>query len=317
MYELVIIGGGPAAVAAGVYAGRKRIKTLLITESFGGQSLVSNEIENWIGNKVISGAELAKNLEEHVRAQEDIEIITFDKVTKVEKTKQDPPEGHFTITTESGKTFESKTVLLTSGSRRRRLGILGEDEFDGKGVVFCSTCDAPLFKDKDVAVIGGGNAGLEAVIDLIPYAKTIKLLVRKDFLKGDDITQEKVKSHDKVEILFGAVSQEILGDKMVTGLKYEDTKTKETKELELQGVFIEIGSIPNSDFVKDITEVNKIGEVVVDHKTQATSQVGIWAAGDVSDVLYKQNNVSAGDAIKALLSIYEFLHKSGISEAHK
>lgn len=317
MYELIIVGGGPAASSAAVYAGRKRVKTLLITESFGGQSIVSDEIENWIGSKVISGVDLAKGLEEHVRAQETVEVVTFDKVVKVEKVNGGPPEGHFIITTEAGKTFESKTILLTSGSRRRRLGILGEDEFDGKGLVFCSTCDAPLFKDKDAMVIGGGNSALEAVVDLIPYAKKIYLLVRKDVMRGDELTQEKIKGNDKVGIIFKGVAKEVLGDKFVTGLKYEDLETNEEKELSVQGVFVEIGSIPNSDFVKDIVELNKGNEVIVDHKTQSSSQVGIWAAGDVSDVLYKQNNISAGDAVKALLNIYEFLHKNNLTGVHK
>jgi NADH-dependent peroxiredoxin subunit F len=314
MYELIIVGGGPAAVAAGVYAGRKQIKTALITETFGGQSIVSNEIYNWIGTKAISGLQLAQDLEAHVRTH-GIDIFDGDKVTSVEKIDGGPPAGHFLVTTASGKTYEAKTLLLASGSRRRRLGIPGEDRLDGRGVVFCSTCDAPLFKGKDVVVVGAGNAGLEAIVDSIPYANKIYLLVRSTELKGDAVTQEKIKNHPKVTIIYNAVIQEVLGEKTVASVRYQDKTTGETKEISAQGLFVEIGSVPNSDFVKELTQLNPIGEIVVDHKTQASTCTGIWAAGDVSDVLFKQNNISAGDAVKALLSIYEFLHKNHLASA--
>jgi alkyl hydroperoxide reductase subunit F len=312
MYELIIIGGGPGAVSAGVYAGRKQIKTALITETFGGQSIVSNEIYNWIGTKAISGLELAKNLEEHVRAH-GIQIIDGDIVTAVEKIDGGPPKGHFLVTTKSGKTFETKTILVASGSRHRRLGVPGEDKLDGKGVVFCSTCDAPLFKNKEIAVVGAGNSGLEAVVDSLAYASKISLLVRGTEMRGDPVTQAKIKSHPKVTIIYNASTTEVLGETSVTGLKYEDMETKEIKTLSLQGVFVEIGSIPNSDFVKNLVELNKFGEIVVDHKTQASSCTGIWAAGDVSDVIYKQNNISAGDAIKGLINLYEYLQHNQLT----
>ena len=316
MYELIIVGGGPAAVAAGVYAGRKKIKTALITESFGGQSLVSNEIYNWIGTKAISGLQLAQDFEAHVR-EHGIEIIDGDMVVKVSKVNNGPPAGHFVVNTKSGKTLETKTLLIASGSRRKRLGIPGEDRLDGKGVVFCSTCDAPLFKNKDVVIVGAGNAALEAVVDSIPYANKIYLLVRGTEMKGDAVTQEKIKNHPKVTIIYNAVSQEVLGEKSVTGVRYQNKASGEVQELAIQGFFIEIGSIPNSDFVKDLVSLNQIGEIIVDHKTQATSCAGIWAAGDVSDVIYKQNNISAGDAVKGLLSVYDFLHRQGLTGVHK
>lgn len=317
MYELIIIGGGPAASAAGVYAARKKIKALLITETFGGQSFVSNEIQNWVGTKALSGLELAKNLEEHVRNQEGLEIVSGDIVTKVERINGEPPKGHFIVRTKAGQAYETRTIFVASGSRRKRLGIPGEDAFDGKGVVFCSTCDAPLFKGKTVAVVGAGNAGLEAIIDSIPYAEKIYLVVRGENIRGDATTFEKVKAHPKVTILMNAVSEEIRGDKMVKTLVYKDAVTSERKELVVDGVFVEIGSMPNSDFVKELVSLNKIGEIIVDHKTQQSSAVGIWAAGDVSDVLYKQNNISAGDAVKAILNIYEFLHKNHLTGAHQ
>lgn len=305
-YDLIIIGGGPAGVAAGVYAARKKIKVALITDSFGGQSLVSADVQNWIGTKSISGYDLGKNLEEHVKDQgEDIEIIEGEKVTEIKK------EGEaFKLKTDKDKELETKTALVVSGSHRRRLGIPGEDKFDGNGVAFCSICDAPMFKDKDVAVVGGGNSGLEAVVDLLPYASKIYLVVRGEKLKGDPVTQEQIKGKDKVEILFNADSREIQGDKTVTGLKYEDLKSNEMKELNVGGVFVEIGAVPNTEFVKDLVDINDYKEIIVDHKTQRASVEGIWAAGDASDVLYKQNNVSAGDAIKAVLNIYEYLNKN-------
>ncbi len=306
MYDLIIIGGGPAGVAAGVYADRKKIRTLLIAESFGGQSLVSADVQNWIGTKSISGLDLAKNLEEHLRAQEEIEILDGDLVMKVEKL-----EGKsFKVITKNGKFFETKTVLVCSGSHHKKLGIPGEEKLNGKGVVYCSTCDAPLFGGKVVAVVGAGNAGLEAARDLFPYANKIYLLIRSDKVKGDPVTFEEVKINPKVEIIYQAEAREVLGKGFVTGLKYLDKINNQIKELKLDGIFVEIGSAPNSDFVKDLVKIDQWGQIVVDHKTQMSSLPGIWAAGDVSDVLYKQNNISAGDAVKGVLNIYDYLNKN-------
>ncbi len=303
MYHLIIIGGGPGGVAAGVYAARKKIKTLLITESFGGQSMVSADVRNWIGTKSISGFDLAKNLEEHLRAQESIDIRSPELV-KIVKGK----EKVFLVETDKGNTFETKTIILTSGSRHRVLNVPGEKEFEGKGVVYCSTCDAPIFAGKTVAVVGGGNAGLEAVVDLFPYARKIYLLEYGDALKGDPITQERIKNGSKpVEIIFNAQTEAVVGEKFVRGLRYKDRISEETKELKLDGVFVEIGATPNSAMVKDLVELNTRGEVLIDSKTGKTSREGIWAAGDVTDDPFKQNNISAGDAVKAALSVYQYL----------
>lgn len=310
MYDLVIVGGGPAGVAAGVYAARKKIKVAMIAESFGGQSTVSADIQNWIGTKSVPGFDWAKMLEEHVKAQEGIEVIEDERVSEVKKSK----DG-FVLKTESGKEYETSTVFIASGSNRKKIGITGEAEYDGKGVVYCSTCDAPLFGGKTVAVIGGGNAGLEAVLDLFPYAEKIYLLEYGEKLNGDPITEEKVKANPKVEVILAAKTTEIFGEQFVTGLKYEDKNSGETKELKLDGVFVEIGAVPNTALIKDLVELNKIGEIVVDHKTQRASVEGIWAAGDASDVLYKQNNISAGDAVKAVLNIYSYLHEKGLVAA--
>lgn len=302
MYELIIIGGGPGGVAAGVYAARKKIKTLLITDSFGGQSEVSNDIQNWIGTKFVTGFDFAKMLEEHLRAQDGIEIVDGEKIAKAEKVV-----GGFKILTESGKSFETKYLLVTSGSHHRRLDIPGGTSFDGKGVSYCATCDAPLFKDQVVAVIGGGNSGLEAVVDSLPYASKIYLLHRRDTLKGDPVTQEKIKGQPKVEIVLMAETQEIFGNEFVSGLKYLDKTTNQVKELKLGGIFVQIGSVPNIEFLGNLVQLNQYNEIVIDHRNQKTSHEGIWAAGDITDVLYKQNNISAGDAIKAVLNIYDTL----------
>jgi len=307
MYDLVIIGGGPTGVAAGVYAARKKLSTLLIAESFGGQSEVSADIQNWIGTKNISGFDLAQSLEGHVRAQESITIVSGDRAKLITQEA----DKTFAVLTDSGITHRAKAVVLGSGSRRRKLGIPGEEEFNGKGVAYCSTCDAPLFGGKDVAVVGGGNAGLEAALDLVPYAKKIYLLEYGTTLKGDTITQEKVHKAG-VQVIFNAQTVAIHGDregKFVAELEYQDKVSGEKRRLAVGGVFVEIGAVPNSEMAKDLVTLNKFGEVVIDHRTAATSREGIWAAGDVTDAAYKQNNVSAGDAVKAALSAYAYVQR--------
>ena len=301
MYDLIIIGGGPAGAAGAVYAARKKLKTALITESFGGQSIVSDGIENWIGTVKITGYDLAQALEAHVRAYpEEVDVKMPERVTAVREAG-----NGFEIVTEGGNTYQTKMILVASGGRRRRLGVKGEDTLDGKGVAFCSTCDAPLFKGKAVAVVGGGNAALESVVDLFPYASKVYLLIRGAELKGDPSTQEHVKSRPGlVEIMYNTEVTEILGDKTVEGVIAKNNKTNETKNMELQGVFVEIGSVPNSEFVKGLVEMNQFGEIIVDHKLGTTSHEGIFAAGDVTDEIYKQNNISAGNAVAATLTAY-------------
>lgn len=302
LYDTIIVGGGPAGAGATVYASRKRLKALLITEDFGGQSVVSSGIENWIGEEKITGAELAEKLKRHVQAQEGVEIKIPEKVTEV----RDGPECTFEVTTNQGETFRSKTLIIASGARHRRLGVPGEDKFDGKGVAFCSTCDAPFFKDQDVAVVGGGNSALETAIDLFPYARKIYMLVRRE-LKGDPVTREKVAQSVRVKVIHNAEVEKILGDQNVTGLIYRESGNKETKELPVSGVFVEIGSVPNSEFIKDLVETNEAGEIVIDHRTAKTSKEGIFAAGDVTNDPYKQSNISAGDGVRAALSAYNYI----------
>ncbi|MCL5016085.1 MAG: FAD-dependent oxidoreductase [Patescibacteria group bacterium] len=303
MYDLIIIGGGPGGVAAGVYADRKKLKTLLVTDEFGGQSKVSDEVQNWIGVKSISGFDLSKALEEHLRAQKEIEINDNDLVSGVAKI-----DGGFDVSTQKGKKYQAKTVLIVSGSHHKKLGVTGEDKFNGRGVAYCSTCDAPLFAGKEVAVAGGGNSALEAVVDLLPYATKVYLLVRSDKLKGDPVTQDKIKNSGKAQIMFNSEVQEVSGDQFVSGVKYLDKASNSVKELPVGGVFVEVGSAPNSDFIKGMVDLNEYGYIVTDPKNQRTSTPGIWAAGDVTDLPFRQNNISAGDSVKALLDLYNYLN---------
>lgn len=213
----------------------------------------------------------------------------------------------YKVKTEKNSVYRAKALLVASGGRRRRLNVPGEAQFDGKGVSYCSTCDAPLFRGKAVAVIGGGNAGLEACVDLFPYATKIFLLNLGDKLGGDPVTQKQVLASPNVTVLHKAQTTEIFGDTLVKGLKYKDLASAQEKTIEVQGVFVEIGSVPNSEFAKDLVAMNKYNEIIVDHKTLATSRPGIFAAGDVTDEIYKQNNTSVGDAVSAALSAYNYI----------
>jgi NADH-dependent peroxiredoxin subunit F len=303
LYDTIIIGGGPAGAAAAVYAARKRLRTLVITPDFGGQSMISDNIENWIGEINISGQELAEKLKKHMEAQKDVEIKTEERVIEVSEGL----ECLFEVKTDKGATYRAKTLIVASGGRRKRLKVPGEDRLDGHGVAYCSTCDAPFFKDQDVAVVGSGNSALETVIDLNPYAKKIYMLIRGDQLKGDPYMQEKLAKISQLEILKHVEVQEILGEKSVTGLRYKDLETGNEHELDVKGVFVAIGSVPNSDFVKNLVETNQSGEILVDHKTSRTSKWGIFAAGDVTNDPFKQNNISAGDGVRAALSAYHYI----------
>lgn len=308
MYDVIIIGGGPAAVAAGVYAARKKIKTAFIAEQIGGQSVVSDGIENWIGEINIPGAMLAKKLKDHIENYKDEIDMRFPaRADKIEKNE----DGTFSIFVGDEK-LETKTIVLCTGGRHRKLGVSGEEEFNGRGVAYCATCDAPFFKDKDVAVVGGGNSGLEAVVDLLKYANKVYLLDREaeGEMRGDPATFDEVMESGRVEVFYRADSQEVLGDKMVTGLRFKNLDTDEEKVIDVQGVFVEIGSVPNSEIVKDVVELDQWGNVKVDARNQSTNCDGVFAAGDVTDSIFRQNNIATGDGIKALLSAYAFVKKN-------
>jgi len=307
IYDLIIVGGGPAGAAATVYAARKRLKTIFLTKEWGGQSVVSPDIQNWIGTQSISGEELAKKLREHVESYkgEFLEIIS-----PAHAVSLSPSDDKVSIETEDGKTFEAKTLLITTGADRRKLKVPGAAEFDQKGLTYCASCDGPLFADKDVVVIGGGNAGFETAAQLLAYTKSVTLLDNGPEFRADEITVNKVLNNQKMKAMNNAETLEVLGDKFVTGLRYKDTESGEEHTLDIQGVFVEIGLVPSTDWVDDAIELTERKQIVVDPKDQQTSHPRIWAAGDATNGLYHQNNIAAGDAIKALEDIYNFLHAS-------
>ncbi len=306
MYDLTIIGGGPGGVAAGVYAARKRLKTLFITPEWGGQSNVSEDVQNWIGTAHISGVELAASLKAHLEEYKSdiVEIKDGEKVTAVEKT-----DKGFKVTTDGGNSFETKTVLITAGSTRRKLTIPGADTFDNKGVTYCASCDGPLFGGQDLVVIGGGNAGFETSAQLLAYAKSVTLIQRGKEFRADPVTVEKVLANPKMKAITNTELIEIKGDKFVSGISYKDLSDGQTKEVSASGIFVEIGLIPSTDFVKNVVELNQFNQIIINPRTQETKTRGIWAAGDCTDVLYHQNNIAAGDAVRALEDIYMHLQR--------
>ena len=303
MYDLIIIGGGPAGISAGIYASRKQLKTLFITKEWGGQSVVSSEIHNWIGTIAISGADLAKSLENHLKAYAKECVTIMPGVTASHIAKS---ESGFTVTVSDGTVHTSTTVLIATGSSRRKLTVPGAVEFDQKGLTYCATCDGPMFSGMDVAVIGGGNAGFETAAQLLAYTKSVTLLNTGDTYKADPITVEKVLVHPNMTGILSAKTTEILGDGFVNGLTYTDARG-ESHTLSVGGIFVEIGMLPNTEFAKDIIARDAYNRVTIDPWTQRTSVEGIWAAGDCTNVHYHQNNISAGDAVKALEDIYVYV----------
>lgn len=303
IFDLIIIGGGPGGVAAGVYAARKKLKTLFITDAWGGQSTVSDDIQNWIGTPHISGAQLAKNLKEHLEeyAANDVTILTPARATGVVKSGE-----LFEVSTGKG-TFTTRTVLLTVGSARRKLDVPGADIFEHKGLTYCASCDGPLFTDADVVVVGGGNAAFESAAQLLAYAKSVTLIDRGPEFRADPVTVEKVTANKHMTALHNTISKEVHGDVFVSGLSVIDAITKEERLIPCTGIFIEIGLLPNTDFLGTIVDLSPTKQVLIDPWTQKTSVPGIWAAGDCTNVKYHQNNIAAGDAVRALEDIYAYL----------
>lgn len=310
MNDLIIIGGGPAGVAAGVYAARKQLKTVVIAEEFGGQSTVSEGIENWIGTIKIPGIELGKQLKAHLDAYKGdiVEVMEGERVEKLEKVEQDG-NSVFKATTKNGKEVSARAVLIASGAGRRKLSVPGADLFEHKGLTYCASCDGPLFSGADVVVIGGGNAGFESALQLLAYTNSVTLINRSAEFKADPITVEQVRSHPKMTTLTEVEPVEVKGDKFVTGLIIKDVKSGETRELPVTGIFVEIGVIPNTNYLEGVVALDAFKRVVTDARNQHTSVEGIWAAGDCTDELYHQNNIAAGDAVKALEDIYLWVKK--------
>lgn len=304
-YDLIIIGGGPAGVSAAVYAARKKLHTLFITSEWGGQSIVSEQIFNWIGTPSISGSELAENLKKHVMANvgEDLEVKEGEKVINITKNG-----NNFLVKTEGGTEFETKTVLIATGSGRRKMTAKGADALEHKGLTYCASCDGPLFSGMDVAVIGGGNAGFESAAQLLAYCNSVTLLNRSETFRADEITVEKVLNNPKMKALKNVDILEIIGEKFVEGLIYKDINTGEEKELKVSGIFVEIGQIPNTDFAKNVVALDEYNRIKINPLNQQTETKGIWAAGDCTNILYHQNNIASGDAVRALEDIYLNIH---------
>jgi len=303
-YDLAIIGGGPAGIAAGVYASRKRLKTVLITSGFGGQSIESEGIENWIGTPKIPGVDFAKSLENHLKTYSG-DIIDIKEGEYCKSLSQE--EKEFSIETNS-ENYKAKTVLIATGSKRRKLEIPGAKEFENKGITYCASCDGPMYTDKNVVVIGGGNAAFEAASQLLAYCKSVTLLQRSPDYRADPVTVKKVLSNPRMKAFAGTEFIEIKGDKFVSSIIFKNTETGENIEIPTDGIFVEIGNVPATDFAKNLVKLDGLNRIVTDPRNQRTSVDGIWAAGDCTDGLYHQNNIAAGDGVKALEDIYLFIH---------
>lgn len=306
-FDVLVVGGGPAGASAAVYAARKGIRTGVAAERFGGQVLDTMSIENFISVKETEGPKLARALEEHVK-QYDVDIMNLQRANKLIPAGAD---GLHTVEFENGGRLQAKTVILSTGARWREMNVPGEAEYKAKGVCFCPHCDGPLFKGKRVAVIGGGNSGVEAAIDLAGIVSHVTLLEFGESMRADAVLQAKVRSLPNVTIHTLAQTTEVLGDgQKVTGLVYKDRTTEQLHTVELEGIFVQIGLLPNSDWLKGTVELNRFGEIVVDAKGQ-TNIPGVFAAGDVTTVPYKQIVIAVGEGAKASLSAFDHLIRQG------
>lgn len=298
MYDTIIIGAGPAGMSAAIYLARKKMKILVLTSDFGGQTAKAASVENYLGFEKISGAELVAKFQKHM-ASTGVEVKNT-AVDSVQKKDQ-------SLEVNAGEEIlETKTVIITSGKTPRKLNVPGEKELVGKGVSYCATCDGPLFQDKTVVVVGGGNSALDAAVEMEKYAQKVYILSISSKVQGDEILVERFKKSDKGQVINNAKTTEILGEDSVKGLKYEDQNTKEIKEIACDGIFVEVGWTASTDFLKDMVKLNQLGEIEIDANNQ-TSTPGIFAAGDVTNVPFKQIVIAAGDGAQAALSTWKFL----------
>ncbi|WP_203364025.1 alkyl hydroperoxide reductase subunit F [Bacillus sp. REN10] len=298
-FDVLVVGGGPAGASAAIYAARKGIRTGIIAERFGGQIMDTMGIENFISVKYTEGPKLAASLEEHVK-EYDVDIMNLQRAKRLEK--KDLVE----IELENGAVLKSKAVILSTGARWRNVGVPGEQEFKNKGVAYCPHCDGPLFEGKHVAVIGGGNSGIEAAIDLAGIVKHVTVLEFMPELKADTVLQERLYSLPNVTVLKNVQTKEITGTDKVNGISYIDRETEEVHHIELEGVFVQIGLVPNTDWLGDAIERTRMGEIVVD-KHGATNIPGVFAAGDCTDSAYKQIIISMGSGATAALGAFDYL----------
>ena len=301
LYDLIIIGAGPAGLAAAIYAARKKINALILTDGASGQTVEAHLVENYLGIPSVPGNELLEKFKWHAK-NTGVEIKDGVDIVNVESAGET-----FKILAHNG-VFFAKTIIVAAGKKYRELEVPGAKEFAGKGITYCATCDAPLFKNKIVAVVGAGDAGQDAAWQLTQYASKIYLLNKYPELMGDDLrVQEKLNNHSRVAILNNCEPIEIKGDKFVKSLFIKQNGNVETRELAVDGIFVEIGSIPASKFLADMVKLNDKNEVIVDSKTNMTSFPGIFAAGDITDIPYKQMIIAAGEGAKAALSVCEYL----------
>ncbi|MGQ3671091.1 alkyl hydroperoxide reductase subunit F [Xanthobacter sp. TB0136] len=308
-FDVLVVGGGPAGAAAAIYAVRKGVRTGIAGERFGGQVLDTLGIENFISVPYTEGPHLAASLEEHVRSY-DVELMNLQKAVKLE-TGADNISVEFA----NGAKLSSRTVILATGARWRQMGVPGEEEYRTKGVAYCPHCDGPLFKGKRVAVIGGGNSGVEAAIDLAGIVGHVTLLEFDSKLRADEVLQRKLHSMPNVTVLLSAKTTEVTGDgSKVNGLVYEDRTTGESKKVELEGVFVQIGLLPNTEWLKGAVELSQHGEIVIDNRGQ-TSVPGVFAAGDCTTVPYKQIVIAMGEGAKASLAAFDYLIRSSAPKA--
>lgn len=306
-FDVLVVGGGPAGSSAAIYAARKGIRTGVAAERFGGQVLDTMSIENFISVQETEGPKLVSALEAHVR-QYDVDIMNLQRASSLIPAKNagDLHEIRF----ESGATLKSKTVILATGARWREMGVPGEQQYKAKGVCFCPHCDGPLFKGKRVAVIGGGNSGVEAAIDLAGIVSHVTLLEFDSKLRADAVLQRKLHSLPNVDVITSALTSEVKGDgQKVTGLVYKYRDSGEFNTLDLEGIFVQIGLLPNTDWLKGTVELTPRGEIIVDARGE-TSLPGVFAAGDVTTVPYKQIVIAVGEGAKASLSAFDHLIRS-------
>jgi alkyl hydroperoxide reductase subunit F len=298
-YDVLVVGGGPAGASAAIYAARKGIRTGLVAERFGGQVRDTLGIENLISIAYIEGPQLAATLEEHVKNY-NVDIMSAHRAKSLEKKEL------IEVTLENGVVLKSKTVILSTGARWRNVGVPGEVEFKNKGVAYCPHCDGPLFKGKDVAVIGGGNSGIEAAIDLAGIVNHVTVLEFMPELKADAVLQQRLYSLPNVTVLKNVQTNEITGSNKVEGISYKNRETGEISQIVLQGVFVQIGLVPNTEWLGDSIERNRMGEIVVDNHN-ATNVPGVFAAGDCTNSHYKQIIISMGSGATAALSAFDYL----------
>ncbi|NRG47931.1 alkyl hydroperoxide reductase subunit F [Bacillus sp. CRN 9] len=298
-FDVLVVGGGPAGASAAIYSARKGIRTGIVAERFGGQIMDTLSIENFIGTKYTEGPKLAASLEEHVK-EYDVDVMNLQRAKSLEK------KDFIEVELENGAVLKSKTVILSTGARWRNVGVPGENEFKNKGVAYCPHCDGPLFEGKDIAVIGGGNSGVEAAIDLAGIVKHVTVLEFGSELKADSVLQDRLYSLPNVTVIKNAQTKEITGTDKVNGITYLDRETEEEHHVELQGVFIQIGLVPNTSWLGETIERTRMGEIVVDSHG-ATNIPGVFAAGDCTNSPYKQIIISMGSGANAALGAFDYL----------